>query len=150
MNVEVVWIILKHKNRFLLAQKSMSDIASGTWVFPGGKIDPEDQTVIDAAARKLKEEVGLEGEQFRKLCNIFIGQYHIQVFCCKQWSGKPRPACNDIIGIGWFTLAELYTLDQSLAPFVSDNLMYLSYLIQHYDSNPDEWHEQWRKRDGDG
>jgi len=54
MTVEVVWTILRQDNRFLLAQRSMSDTASGTWVFPGGKVDPEDQTVIDAAARELK------------------------------------------------------------------------------------------------
>jgi len=150
MTVKVVWTILRQDNRFLLAQRSLSDTASGTWVFPGGKADPEDQTPLDTAARELKEEVGLDGGQFRKLCGTRLGKYHVQVFYCQQWSGKPRPACDDIIGVGWFTIAEIYALGQSLATFVNESLMYLAYLIQHYDSHPDEWHEQWRKRDGDG
>lgn len=110
----------------------------------------EDQTIIGAAARELREEVGLEGGQFKELCSTSLGKYHVRVFCCEQWSGQPRPACEDIIGVGWFTLAEIYALGQSLAPFVNESLMYLSYLIQHYDRHPDEWHEQWRKRDGNG
>jgi 8-oxo-dGTP pyrophosphatase MutT (NUDIX family) len=150
MTVEVVWTILRQENRFLLAQKSVSDTASGTWVFPGGKVDPDDQTPIDAAARELKEKVGLEGGQFKLLCSTRLDQYRVQVFCCEQWSGKPKPACDDIIGIGWFTLAEIHALGPSLAPFVSHSLIYLSYLVQHYDNHPDEWHEQWRKRDENG
>lgn len=150
MAVEVVWTILRQKDRFLLAQRSTSDIASNTWVFPGGKVDPKDQTLIDTAARELKKEVGLDGGQFKKLCSTHVGKYNIHVFYCKQWSGKPKPNCNDIIGIGWFTFAEIYALDQSLAPLMNNSLLHLSYLIQHYDHHQDEWHEQWRRRDGNG
>jgi 8-oxo-dGTP pyrophosphatase MutT (NUDIX family) len=145
--VEVVWIILKQKNRFLLAQRSVTDSASGTWVFPGGKVDPEDKTFIITASRELKEETGLEGKRFRKLCDLRLDKYHIQVFCCDRWSGKPNPACEDIIGVGWFTIAEMHALDNSLAPFVNDSLLYLSYLIQHYSHHPNEWQDQWRESD---
>ena len=113
-------------------------------------MDPEDHTIIDAAARGLKEEVGLDGKQFKQLCSMNLDQYRVRVFCCKQWSGKPRPAYDDIIGVAWFTLAEIYALGQSLTPFASRSLMYLSYLLQHYDSHPDEWHGQWRMRGGNG
>jgi len=108
-------------------------------------MDPEDRTLVDTAARELKEKVGIEGEQFKLLCDTHLDKYRVQVFCCKKWSGKPRPACDDTIGVGWFSLAEMYALGQSLAPFVDDSLMYLSYLIQHYDSHPGEWREGWRK-----
>lgn len=139
--IEVVWTILKHRDRFLLAQRSISDTAGGTWVFPGGKIDSGDKTSIVTARRELKEETGLEGKRFRKLCDLRLDKYHVQVFCCDEWSGKPSPACKDIIGVGWFTLAEIHSLDKSLAPFVNDSLLYLSYLIQHYNHHPDEWRE---------
>lgn len=147
MAIEVVWTVLRQKDRFLLAQRSTSDTASGTWVFPGGKVDPEDQTLIDTAARELNKEVGLNGGQFKKLCSMCVDKYHIHVFYCEQWSGQPKPNCNDIIGVGWFTLAEIYALGSGIAPFLDNSLILLSYLIQHYDHHPDEWREQWRKRD---
>lgn len=147
---EVVWAILQQNDRLLLAQRSLSDIAGGTWVFPGGKIDQNDTTHITAIHRELKEEVGLDGKRFRQLCQIHQNQYHTKVFLCDKWDGIPKPTCNDIIGVGWFTYAEMYALDQSLAPFVNENLSYLLYLIQHYDHHPGEWHEQWERCDEHG
>lgn len=137
--IEVVWTIIQHRNRFLLTQRSTTDTAGGTWVFPGGKVDTKDKSPVDAAIRELKEEVGLDGERFKELGITCFGQYRIQIFYCQQWSGTPKPSCDDIIGVGWFTLAEIHTLNRSLAPFLNKSLMYLSYLIQHCDSHPDEW-----------
>ncbi len=99
--IKVVWAILQHNSRLLLAQRS-----GGTWVFPGGKTDQNDITAI---YRKLKEEVGLDGKRFRQLCQLQQSQYHIQVFVCDQWDGIPKPACDDIIGVGWFTYTEMKT-----------------------------------------
>ncbi len=147
---EVTWIVLRKNDRFLLAQRSLTGHVGGTWVFPGGKIDLEDKTPIDAVNRELKEKVGLEGERLRKLFHICLDNYSIQVFFCDQWHGELKPACEDIIGVGWFTWEEMYTLGQSLAPFVNDSLLYLSYMIQHYDHHPDEWKEQWEKCDDNG
>lgn len=141
--VQVVWIILRRNDRYLLAQRSLSDRFGGTWVFPGGKIDPTDTTAIDASYRELKEEVDLEGQRFRLLCPLPFDKYCVNVFVCDKWRGKPKPACSDIIGIGWFTLVEIYTLGESLAPFMNNSLVYLSYLMQHYDHHPDEWENPW-------
>lgn len=147
---EVVWIILRQENRFLLVQGSLTGTASGIWVFPGGNVDPNDKEPIGTACRKLKKAVGLEGHRFRKLCHTYLGQHHVQVFCCDQWSGELKPACDEVIGIGWFTLPEMYALGHSLEPFVDESLMYLAWLTQHYDDHPNEWREQWRKRDENG
>ena len=141
----MVWAILRQDNRFLLTQQSVLDCSGGTWTFPGGKVNAKDTDNIAAIYRKLKEEVGLKSARFRKLFHTHSGIYHINVFLCDQWSGELRPACLDTIGVGWFTSAEMYSLDQSLAPFVSKNLLYLLYMIQHYDHHPNEWKEQWRK-----
>lgn len=140
---EVVWAILRQDNRFLLTQRSVLDVAGGTWTFPGSKVDKEDTDNIAAIHRELIEEVGLKGRRFRKLFHTYSGIYHIHIFLCDQWSGELRPACEDTIGVGWFTGAEMYSLGRSLAPFVSENLLYLSYMIQHYDHHSDEWKEQW-------
>lgn len=141
--IEVVWSVLQQNNRFLLAQRSLVDYAGGTWVFPGGKTDSVDTTAIATAYRELKEEVGIEGKRFRKLLHIYQNKYSIQIFFCDQWYGQPKPACKDIIGVGWFTWTEMYAFGQSLAPFVNDSLLHLSYLMQHYNHHPDEWHQQW-------
>ncbi len=137
--VEIVWIIIRKNNRFLLAQRAISDTAGGTWVFPGGKVDTIDETYIHAAVRELREEVGLKGEQFKKICILHLDKYIIKVLLCYDWKGKPKPSCEDIIGVGWFSLPEIHSLGKSLAPFTNNSLSYLSYLIQHYDNHPDEW-----------
>jgi 8-oxo-dGTP pyrophosphatase MutT (NUDIX family) len=140
--VEVVWVILRLDDRFLLTQRSLNDKAGGTWCFPVGKVDPHDTSVIIAAHRELKEKVGLGGNWFRRLCQIDMDQYHIHVFLCDKWHGIPKLAYEDAIGVGWFTCAEMYSLGKSLAPFVDKSLSYLLYLIQHYDHHPDEWRNQ--------
>lgn len=129
---EVVWAILQKNNRFLLAKRSLNDNYGGTWTFPGGKINLSDKTPEDATNRKLQEEVGLIGKRFRKLGDIQLDKYRIQLFICDQWVGEPKPSCKDIIEIGWFSLSEMYSIDIKLSPFVNDSLMYIAYLTQNY------------------
>jgi 8-oxo-dGTP pyrophosphatase MutT (NUDIX family) len=143
--IDVAWAVLRQGDRYLLAQRSIEDSAGGTWTFPGGKADPTDTDIIATIKRKLKKELGISGQRFRKILHMRLDQYWVQVFFCDRWLGELRPACSDIIGLGWFTCAEMYALDQSLAPFANDSLLYLSYLVQHYDHHPDEWREPWRE-----
>ena len=142
---EVAWVVLRQNDRFLLTQQLLVDHTSGTWIFPGGKIGPEDIDAVTTAYRELKEEVGLEGERFRKLFHICLDNYSVQVFFCDQWHGELNLAHKNVIKISWFTWSEMYTLGKSLSPFVSNSLLYLSYMIQHYDHHPNEWRECWRK-----
>jgi len=150
MSTKVVWVMLRRNNRFLLAQRAEDDVAGGTWCFPGGKIDPGDTTPIYAAHRELLEEVGVHGRQFRKLCDITIDKYITSVWCCNKWSGDPIPSCDDIIGVGWFTLAEIHKLDETISPFLGKALMYISYLTQHYDHNPQDWSSKLLRFNGYG
>ena len=146
--IDVVWAVLLQDNRFLLAQRSLNNRDGGTWVFPGGKIDPEDKTAVDAVYKELKKEVGLKGKQFRKIFHILLGKYRVQVFLCNKWSNLPSPACEYIIGVGWFTLPEMYALGQTLSPFANSTLPYLAYMMQHYNSHSEDWHEPWEECDG--
>lgn len=129
---EVVWAILQKNNRFLLAKRSLNDNYGGAWTFPGGKINLSDKTPEDATNRELQEEVGLIGKRFRKLGDIQLDKYRIQLFICDQWVGEPKPSCKDIIEVGWFSLSEMYSIDIKLSPFVNDSLMYIAYLTQNY------------------
>lgn len=144
--VEIVWAILRRKNRFLLTQKSECEI----WSFPGGEVHNENITPIIIIRRELKREVGIEGERFRKLSHIHLDKYNIKVFLCDFFTGKPQLACNNITGLGWFTWAEMYALDKSLSSHVNYSLLHLSYLMQHYDHHPSEWKEPWRECDESG
>lgn len=132
MVVEVVWVVLKNKNRFLLIQRSINDKFGGTWCFPGGKIDPDDNTPADAAARELKEETNIDGHNFKLLRILRSGQCRRHIFLCEMWDGELNLSCEDIVGIGWFTIAEIHAIDQSLTPFFTKGLMYVSYLLQQY------------------
>ncbi len=130
--VEVVWVVLKSKNRFLLIQRSFDDVFGGTWCFPGGKIDPYDNTPADAAARELKEETNIDGHNFKLLRTLRVGQCNTHIFLCNMWYGESKPACKDIMGVGWFTVAEIHAMGQSLTPFLSECLMYVSYLLHQH------------------
>ena len=130
--VEVVWVVLKSKNRFLLIQRSFEDVSGGTWCFPGGKVNPDDKTLAIAATRELKEETNLDGHNFKILRTLRSGQYNTHIFLCNMWDGELKPDCEDIIGVGWFTVAEIHAIEQSLAPFLAECLMYVSYLLQQH------------------
>ncbi len=113
-------------------------------------MDQSDRTPEIAACRELKEEVGLIGKRFRKLGDTTFGEYHIQFFVCDQWAGRPKASCSDIVRVGWFSLAEMHAVNPGLAPFVSNSIMYIAYLMQHYRHFPNEWLDTWREVDGNG
>ena len=143
----MIWVIPRKKDRFLLAQRSVNGTTGGTWVFPGGKVDPYDTNNVTAAYRELREEIGIKGKRFRKISKIHIDNYNIHIFMCDQWWEEIVPSYRDVMGVGWFTLSEISMLDPILSPLVSDSIVQLSYLIQHYDNHPDEWKDKWRECD---
>ncbi len=145
----VALVMLCQDNRFLLAQRALDDKYGGLWTFPGGERDSADKTIICTAFRELYEEVGIKGQRFRLLYNIQIQQYNFNIFFCDKWTSEPVPDNKEIIGIGWFTLSEMYAIEKSLTPIINSSLANLSYLIQHYDNHPKEWTEQWREYDDD-
>ncbi len=60
MIVEVAaGVIQRADGAFLLAQRPAGKVYAGYWEFPGGKVEPG-ETVADALARELREEIGIE------------------------------------------------------------------------------------------
>ncbi len=58
--VDVVCAIVQKPNgEFLLAQRPAGKVYAGYWEFPGGKVD-RGETLVDATARELNEELGIE------------------------------------------------------------------------------------------
>lgn len=53
--------------RLLLLQRAFEDSYGGHWEGPGGSCDPEDETLLDGAAREIFEEAGLRVSRFVEL-----------------------------------------------------------------------------------
>lgn len=137
--IDTVCVIVQKRNHFLLVQRSLSDTAGGTWTYPGGKKDPEDNNLIETAHRELLEETELDGSDFHLLFQTLIDKYRLSIFACLKWIGQPQPGCDDIIGTGWFTWTEIYTMGESLSPHINNILPELAYFTQHYRAHPGEW-----------
>lgn len=56
-----VGIILKKNDQFLLVRRHDTDWMNGFWNFPGGLLE-EGETLLQAAIRETREEVGVEIE----------------------------------------------------------------------------------------
>jgi 8-oxo-dGTP diphosphatase len=59
-------IVQNDKNEVLILQRAGSAHADGSWCLPGGKIDYGD-TVVESAARELKEETSLDCDSLQFL-----------------------------------------------------------------------------------
>ncbi len=58
----VAAVIVRADGRFLLAQRPAGKVYAGYWEFPGGKVEPG-EAAVDALARELHEELGIEVER---------------------------------------------------------------------------------------
>jgi 8-oxo-dGTP diphosphatase len=68
--IEVACGVLQDRlGRVLLAQRPEGKIAAGYWEFPGGKVEPG-ETVRDALARELAEELGVKVTAARPLIRL--------------------------------------------------------------------------------
>jgi len=128
--IDVAWAVVRNDNRYLLAQRSEGDIASGTWCFPSSQISPTDSP-SGAANRELRLETGLVASNMQQVCETQLENYNVHIVECIAWSGKPYPADETIIGLGWFTIPEIWNLDRSLAPFLVKILPQFTFLMRH-------------------
>lgn len=56
-------IVIDSRGRILLLRRAASDFLPGLWEPPGGAVDAEDETLLHACARELKEEAGLVAQR---------------------------------------------------------------------------------------
>ena len=94
MNVQVaIGIIINDKKQILITKRSAGQHQANKWEFPGGKVKTE-ETVQQALARELKEELGIQLESADFLLQV-KHQYKtkkviLEVFEVHQWQGEPK------------------------------------------------------------
>ncbi|OGK23141.1 hypothetical protein A3A46_01210 [Candidatus Roizmanbacteria bacterium RIFCSPLOWO2_01_FULL_37_13] len=107
--------IIDEKKRLLIVKKSPNEaIDAGLWVVPGGKVK-QDEHVIDALKREVKEEVGLSvisyqwiGEDVFKVGDKF---FHAAHFLCKVKSTKKIVLEKNLLEYRWITKSEVYNFE---------------------------------------
>jgi len=139
---KTAWTIIRNNNRLLLIQQSEFSNNKYLWTLPECEL-LEENNIPELAAKQGLKNIGIYGTSFKQLCKIQTRNHRNIVLCCNQWSIEPYTSTENISGIGWFTLPEMYALGQSLSPYINSSIMYIAYLIQHFDQYPEEWIGQW-------
>lgn len=60
----------KNSHLMLIIQRALDDSFGGYWDFPGGSLEPTDQTLLDGVAREVLEETGLHVSKIRDIVRI--------------------------------------------------------------------------------
>jgi 8-oxo-dGTP diphosphatase len=88
-----VSIVQSRDGRVLLAERTARQLAAGFWELPGGKIEPG-ETPVQAAARELAEEIGIQGEALAPWImyeHAFTRKVvRLHFFHVVRWSGTPH------------------------------------------------------------
>ena len=103
-----VGLILNSKGELLIALRPDNGMLGGLWEFPGGKKEPQ-ESLSDAVARELKEELGIEVEVFGKMKQLKHAYSHFKItmhaFWCTIRNGTPKPISSECIE--WVSLEEI-------------------------------------------
>lgn len=132
-------LILRPDGQLLLGQRPEGKPWSGWWELPGGKLEPG-ETVLQALARELEEEIGIRVTEARPWVTYVHVYPHTTVrlaFChVTGWDGEPRglenqrlqwvdPAHADVVGdllpatlppLRWLQLPTRYGISSAGSP----------------------------------
>lgn len=114
--VHVAVGIIKRDNQVYLTKRADDVHQGGKWEFPGGKVE-EHETLPQALARELKEEVGIEVNLNSVANNTFDTVVHdypdkrvcLDFVLVNDFAGEPQ-GCEGQVG-RWFDMAELTGID---------------------------------------
>jgi mutator protein MutT len=111
-------LITKDEGRtFLISKRLPGKIYGGQWEFPGGKVEPKDDTLQAAICREVKEELGIDiypdtDYIQKRVESPHVGAVDVYYFFCQIIKGEPQRLEND--GFEWVNVQAL--LDYDLMP----------------------------------
>ena len=88
-----VGVLIDSVGRVLVTRRAPDAHQGGLWEFPGGKVEA-DETLLEALARELKEELGVSVQKTEALMILEHDygdkQVSLDVHHVTHWSGEPR------------------------------------------------------------
>ena len=101
-----------NETQYFLTKRLDKAHQGGKWEFPGGKVE-NDETIAQALARELKEEINIDILSCVSLITINHDYKDksvcLEVFIVDNYNGEP--SAQEGQGQGWFSLAELKLLE---------------------------------------
>jgi mutator protein MutT len=112
----VIGVLRDGSGRVLLVQRSERVTHPGLWCFPGGHVEP-DETLEDAVARELREELEIEVRAERHLGFVRVpsSHYRLEVFTVSWLSGDVHPNPAEVADARFLTLDEIRELAAPMA-----------------------------------
>jgi len=113
--------LILQQHRILLVRHRMPRAGRDWWIPPGGGLEPQDNGVLDAARREVKEETGLTATVSRvayvnEWRQASTGIHHVEFFVpvdsftgtpSLQHIGPEQPEAEFIKELGWMSRAQL-------------------------------------------
>lgn len=106
--IEVACAVIRAENRVLIAQRGPGR-DEGLWEFPGGKKKPG-ETILQAAERELKEELGLGVTAIQELtsyCPEHIANGQLKLVFIECVCNDIEPSLKEHISVALVELEEL-------------------------------------------
>ena len=112
---QVADVVFVNNSKVLLVQQRKAS-AHGLWSFPGGRLE-QGETPMQAAAREVREEIGVELVNARLLKVLSIttprGPLGIRVYT-GEYSGTIQLNSSELMAYKWFSIDELEDMKLSL------------------------------------
>lgn len=149
-------VILNAQGQVLLARRPVDKHQGGLWEFPGGKVEPN-EPVVDALARELDEELGIQISAARPLIqvphhypdkSVLLDVYEVDAFEGTPYGREGQP-------VEWVERSALadYAFPAANTPIVAAALLPSRLMITGAAANPVEYLdnlEQGIKRGAEG
>ena len=126
-NITVAAAVIKVDGKYLITKRMEGTHLAGYWEFPGGKVE-RGETIVDALAREILEEVGLEIRVNRLLHESFPEyperMVHRNFYDCDILSGEATAIeCADIAWIKHdeFKLYDFPPADEGIIEMLSES-----------------------------
>jgi A/G-specific adenine glycosylase len=104
--IEVVVAVIEKAGRVLIQQRPAGGLLAGLWEFPGGKVEPG-ETLTAALRREIREELGVEIEDVRRLTTVRHAYTRFQVSLHAYACRLRDPGLRTGPRLRWVTLSSI-------------------------------------------